>query len=95
MIGLTGKSLRQQAGFLRDSATHYSNLISKSTDSFTDRLCNESEENMLSIIRSIDDYSLPAMRWKLRKTKHAIERFEEIVNGELQLRKNKNDLHSI
>lgn len=50
---------------------------------------------MLSIIRSIDDYSLPAMRWKLRKTKHAIERFEEIVNGELQLRKNKNDLHSI
>ena len=90
VMGVTGKTFSQQANLLRDSATHYSNSISKSNDNFTERLCNESEEHM-SIIRSMDDHSLPAMRWKLCKTKYAIERFEEIVNGELQLRKDKDN----
>jgi hypothetical protein len=63
VIELTGKSLSQQTDLLRDKANHISNSISKSNDTFTDRLYNESEGHMLKIVKSMamDDISVEAM----------------------------------
>jgi hypothetical protein len=63
----------------------------KSNDNFTDRLCDESEEHMLKIVKSMDHYSPPAMRWKLQKTIYAIERIEDIIYDELKLRGDKDN----
>jgi hypothetical protein len=55
-MGLTGKTLSEQTDLLLDSVLPFSNLISKSNDTFTERLCNESEEHMLKIVKSMDGY---------------------------------------
>jgi hypothetical protein len=95
VMGLTGKTLSQQANLLRDSAIHFSNSISNSSNNFTDRLCNESEGHMLKkIVKPMameDDYSIGAWLWKIRKLKYAIGRFEEILQDEQRLRRDMKD----
>jgi hypothetical protein len=44
---------------------------------------------VLEIVKGMDDISVEAMLWKLRKAKYAIERFQDVLYDELQLRKGK------
>lgn len=74
-MGLTGKTLSQQAALVRDRADHISNSISKSGDTFG-RLANESEEHKLKEIakRMEDDISVEAILWKISARRAAIKR---------------------
>jgi hypothetical protein len=96
VIGLSSKTLSQQAALVSDRVNHISNSISKSSDTFGERLANESEEHLLKIIKSMeDDISVVAMLWKLRKLKHVIGRFEEILQDEQRLRRGKDNFEYI
>ena len=92
IIGLTGKDLRKQKELLIESRVNVGTKISKSNDSFGKRLADESEDYMLrNIVKGMDDSSIEAMRWKLRKAKYAIGKFQDILFDELRLRNGDND----
>jgi hypothetical protein len=97
VIGLTGKNLDEQRELVTESLVHVSTKISKSNDTFGERLANESEGYMIKIINAMamNGDSIDAMLWKLRKLKYVVGRFEDILHDEMQLRKDKNSLESI
>lgn len=79
--------LDEQRELVTESVAHVSNKISKSNDTFGERLANESEDYMdKKIVKSMDEYALPAMRWKVRKLRYAMGRFDDILNEEEGLR---------
>jgi hypothetical protein len=99
VTGLTGKSLDEQGELVTESLVHVSTKLSKSNDTFRERLANESEDHMLKIVKammakdegdtSLQIVSMQAILWKLRKLNHVVGRFEDILYDEMQLRKNK------
>lgn len=79
IIGLTGKTLRQQIKLLDATAGV----------GFGERLANQSEKHMLWIAKALDDSSIEAMLFHLYKLNHASQKFGEVLRQEEEARERK------